>query len=358
MTTALPDLWTDWCSITGVPAGGIDEASISRFARQAQPSRAVLAELRQRMAPKGPAAPAWPRDHREDTSSLQRLIRLGAAIIQHPGTHWVFRLRLRRMLFAAVLLASPSQGGLGLDRSGALEMRPDGMRRLRPTVGVAEDPASCPSCATWSWLDVIGTNSAWSRGSVRALGHVRWIIEFDNSRDTVLTAEGFVVALQIFLADIAPLNPVLIPSTVRINVEVHPRASGQDDQIDIDESQPEIVASVGLSNSGTEHETRGPTTLALCFQLLQSAHLRPADELQHLQEALFKGGIIHKVSIGRPVKRLRPYWTTITTPAAPVSNAIQSVMAALWGSRRAERTLRQSLRPGWWGPERALRLSV
>jgi len=156
-----------------VPAHKIDEAVLLRFARQAQPSRAVLSELRRRLAPDAPAAPAWPRGHREDTSSLQRLVRRGTAIIQRPGTHWVFRLRLRRMLFAAALLAPRSQGGLGLDRSGALGLRPDGMLRLRPRIGVAEDPASCPLCATWSWLHVISTNSGWSHGSVRALGHGR-----------------------------------------------------------------------------------------------------------------------------------------------------------------------------------------
>ncbi|WP_394525418.1 hypothetical protein [Paenarthrobacter nicotinovorans] len=133
----------------------------------------------------------------------------------------------------------------------------------------------------------------------QALG-VRWIIEFDNNRDTVLTAEGFVAALQIVLADIAPMNPVLIRSTVRINVEVQHDTSAQDDQFAIDESQPEIVAGVVLSSSVTEPETRTPRTLALCFQLLHSVHVRPPDELQNLLEPLFKGGIIHKVSIGRP----------------------------------------------------------
>lgn len=171
MTTALPDLWTDWCSVTRVPAGRIDEASLSRFARQVQPSRAVLSTLRRRLAPDVPAAPAWPRGHTEDSGSLQRLIRRGTAIIQHPGTDWVFRLRMRRMLFAAVLLAPRSHGGLGLDRAGALGLRPDRMRELRGCIGITEDPASCPSCVTWSWLDVIGTNSGWSHGSVRALGH-------------------------------------------------------------------------------------------------------------------------------------------------------------------------------------------
>ena len=121
MTTALPDLWTDWCLVTGVPAGRVDEASLSRFVQQVQPSRAVLSTLRRRLAPKDPPAPAWPRGHTEDSGSLQGLIRRGTAIIQHPDTRWVFRLRLRRMLFAAVLLAPASHGGLGLDRAGRLD---------------------------------------------------------------------------------------------------------------------------------------------------------------------------------------------------------------------------------------------
>jgi len=173
MTTPLPDLWTDWCLVMGVPAGRIDEASLSRFVQQVQPSRAVLSTLRRRLAPKDPPAPAWPRGHTEDTGSLQRLIRRGTAIIHHPGTHWVFRLRMRRMLFTAVLLAPRSHGGLGLDRAGALGLRPDRMRELRQWIGIAEDPSACPACATWSWLDVIGTNSGWSHSSVRVLGHRR-----------------------------------------------------------------------------------------------------------------------------------------------------------------------------------------
>jgi hypothetical protein len=80
---------------------------------------------------------------------------------------------MRRMLFTAVLLAPRSHGGLGLDRTGALRLRPERMRELRRSIGTVEDPSACPACATWSWLDVIGTNSGWSHGSVRALGHHR-----------------------------------------------------------------------------------------------------------------------------------------------------------------------------------------
>ncbi|MEU6263744.1 hypothetical protein [Saccharopolyspora shandongensis] len=173
MTTALPELWTDWCSVAGVPEKRVDEATLSLFSRQASPSRAVLARLRRLIAPEHAVAPAWPRTHRDDPESLRRLVRCTTVMVQDPSTHWVLRLRLRRMLFAAVLIAPPSHGGLGLDRARALALRPDGMRRLRPRIGVADEPRSCPACAVWSWLDVIGTNNGWSHGAVRALGHRR-----------------------------------------------------------------------------------------------------------------------------------------------------------------------------------------
>lgn len=133
----------------------------------------------------------------------------------------------------------------------------------------------------------------------QALG-VRWTFQFDNNRETVLTAEGFVAALQVLLADIAPMNPVLIKSTIRVTVDVRPGASREDDSIDIDDSGPEVLANVVLSNSLTDPEAHNRAILAMCYQLLHAVHVRPADELQDLLEPLFRGGLIHKVSIGRP----------------------------------------------------------
>lgn len=173
MTIALPDLWTDWCSVTGRPAERVDETVLALFSRQAGPSRAVLASLRRMIDPEPTVAPAWPHAHKGDPGSLHRLMKRATILIQDPATHWVFRLRLRRMLFAAVLIAPPGRGGLGLDREGALGLGPIEMQRLRPRIGVAPDPQSCPACAVWSWLDVIGTNNGWSHQSVRALGRRR-----------------------------------------------------------------------------------------------------------------------------------------------------------------------------------------
>ena len=180
----MPDLWLDWCSVAGVPAERVDEQTLEIFARKAGPSRAVLAKLRRLVAPEHPVAPAWPHAHREDAGSLRRLVGRTSVLLEDPSTHWVLRLRLRRMLFAAVLIAPPSHGGLGLDRARARGLRPDGMLLLRPRIGVAVDPRSCPACAVWSWLDVIGTNNGWSPVAVRAVGHRRdgWSLRVGEHR--------------------------------------------------------------------------------------------------------------------------------------------------------------------------------
>ena len=72
-------------------------------------------------------------------------------------------------MFAAVLLAPAGQGGLGLTRDQALELTPAAFQELRPQIGTAEEESSCPACAIWSWLEVLGTNSSWSSAMVRAL---------------------------------------------------------------------------------------------------------------------------------------------------------------------------------------------
>jgi len=133
----------------------------------------------------------------------------------------------------------------------------------------------------------------------RALG-VRWIFTFDNDRTAVLTAEGFCAALQVFLADIALRHPVLIKSTVHVNVDVVAGADHNADDIEVDASAPELVTRVILSSAVDNIEARSRSLLAMCFQLLHAVHMRPPEDLQALLEPMFRGGLPHKVSIGRP----------------------------------------------------------
>lgn len=171
MTTVLPDLWTDWCSVTGHSAAEVDDSALTSFVRQARPPQTVLGALRRlRDVPTAPKdAPAWPPALRNDPDALQRLLSVTGSMAFDPGLHWISRLRLLRPRFTAVLLAPRVQGGLGLDRSTAATLTPRGLEESRGAVGVAESMLRCPACAVTAWLDVLSANSTWSRLGVREL---------------------------------------------------------------------------------------------------------------------------------------------------------------------------------------------
>ncbi|GAB3252474.1 hypothetical protein [Arthrobacter pigmenti] len=174
MTSTLPGLWVDWCEVTGADAARPSEVSMARFARQACPPRSVLDALARLVRLDKPApAPAWPFSHCGGTTALHMLVRRGTALIDSPDTHWVVRLRVRRLLFAAVLLAPAGHGGLGLSRRRALGLRPQELAHMQPAIAQTNEPDSCPACAVRSWCGILGTNNSWSHASVRALAHQR-----------------------------------------------------------------------------------------------------------------------------------------------------------------------------------------
>ncbi|MUU73517.1 hypothetical protein [Pseudarthrobacter sp. GA104] len=166
-----PGLWVDWCAATGTPSERRDQATLDRFRKQAQPSRIVLDAIRPKVETS--RAPAWPVQLRHHDTALARLIRSGSSRINNPDLDWISRLRLRRLVFAAVLISPVDLGGLGLDRSKARSLNPRRLQELRPQIGSADDAASCPACAVWSWLEILGTNSKWSQGAIKALGRRR-----------------------------------------------------------------------------------------------------------------------------------------------------------------------------------------
>lgn len=182
------ELWEDWCAVTGHNVSIVDDQTIHRFASQTHPSARALRRLSQRSCSSPTArddrAPAWPHTLRAQETSLHELLSRGDALIQQPEGSWVTRLQLRRAMFIAVMVAPRSLGGLGLDRNKTRELNGETMRELRGRIGshsgllsdpekTPTRPESCPHCAVWSWLQVIGTAYAWQAGAVRALGHRR-----------------------------------------------------------------------------------------------------------------------------------------------------------------------------------------
>lgn len=111
----LPVLWLVWCAVTGTPIDRRDEATLGLFVWQAGPSQKVLHALRPSST--AATAPAWPAAVGGDGTALGRLVHGGTSSINDPDVHWITRLRLRRRLFSAVLLAPTVHGGLSLSRT-------------------------------------------------------------------------------------------------------------------------------------------------------------------------------------------------------------------------------------------------
>lgn len=104
-------LWIDWCSMTGTPMDQRDDPTLERFAHQARPSQKVLSALREPREQQGRGS-ARPSCLHEDPDTLTHLLWQVSTWARHRGTSRITRSRLRRLAFAAVLLAPVDQGGL------------------------------------------------------------------------------------------------------------------------------------------------------------------------------------------------------------------------------------------------------
>jgi hypothetical protein len=159
-----------------------------------------------------------------------------------------------------------------------------------------------------------------------ALG-VRWTFTYSNDRITVLAAEGLVAAFQVFLADIAVHHPVLIRSTVHVNVTVRREAGLEVDNVKIDDSEAELVAEVVLSADTSDGDEQERSLIASCFQLLHAVHVRPPADLQALIEPMFRAGLPHKLLVGRPYGEVTAllderHYTRCATASRPASSTV------------------------------------
>ncbi|WP_227981883.1 hypothetical protein [Nocardia spumae] len=132
-----------------------------------------------------------------------------------------------------------------------------------------------------------------------ALG-VRWVFTFDNERTSVLGAEGLCGTFQVFLADIATRDPVLIKSTVRINVEVGGDDGYETDSFTVDLSSPEPAVTIRLPAHILSDQPNSAVAASRAFQLLDVVNARPSSDLLDLMEPMFIDGLSHKLFAGRP----------------------------------------------------------
>lgn len=133
----------------------------------------------------------------------------------------------------------------------------------------------------------------------KALG-TRWVFTFKNDRTTVLTAEGFVAAFQVLLADVVRHDPVLVATTVRSHITVLDGAPASANDVQTDEQPAESRLTIRLSNDTSNFEESAVLRTAVAFQLLQAVHAGPQEDLTKLTDDLFREGLANKVIVGRP----------------------------------------------------------
>jgi hypothetical protein len=132
-----------------------------------------------------------------------------------------------------------------------------------------------------------------------ALG-VRWGFTFDNNHTAVLAAEGVVAAFQVFLADIARFDPVVVRAAARIRVDTVRGASHAEDDVQFEDDGDEISGRITWSDSTTDLDEISRSIISTCIQLLGEVHARPRDDLMAFLDLLGRDGISHKVLMGRP----------------------------------------------------------
>ena len=132
-----------------------------------------------------------------------------------------------------------------------------------------------------------------------ALG-VRWIFTFNNDKTTVLTAEGFIASFQVLLAEVARHEPVLARLVVNIQIDVIPHAPHSVDNITLDDDSADVAATITLSNDTEDFEALSVSRIAAAFPLIAAVDFRASHALEPLLEAVFRDGLTHKITVGRP----------------------------------------------------------
>lgn len=132
----------------------------------------------------------------------------------------------------------------------------------------------------------------------RALG-VTWVVEFDNTYDATVMAERLAAFAQIALAELAPHDPVLLPS--RIVFDVAP-ADGDDVQVmsrsDGDGTRWRVRLPHLVGNDPDAFRKVGQETLAVVMSAVTDVSVLPQEELSEILDLVFAAGLLDKLGFG------------------------------------------------------------
>ncbi|MFD5858714.1 hypothetical protein [Streptomyces chartreusis] len=126
-----------------------------------------------------------------------------------------------------------------------------------------------------------------------------WQVECDNTRQAVLACERFAAAAQILIAELAPLDPVLQPAHIHVDVELDAGA-GEPRQLPDNHVSRWQVSLAPWSEAVDAHETEYFADLAVpLIAILLTESLLPQEQFMQKVHTAFEQGLNHKLIAGR-----------------------------------------------------------
>ncbi|WP_327742856.1 hypothetical protein OHO28_51230 [Streptomyces europaeiscabiei] len=141
-----------------------------------------------------------------------------------------------------------------------------------------------------------------------ALG-VDWEITCPNEHLSVLAAERYTAALQVFLGELAPQEPLFLPGRVSVEIRVddalpHVQPAVCEQSAERDTNRWRLRLPAGAP---ADLEAEPPRLLTALIKVVLSQSLLSDKAFKHLVEQALAGGLWHKLLVGRPYDELADF---------------------------------------------------
>jgi hypothetical protein len=269
-----------------------------------------------------------------------------AAIYDHLGGAWMSALRMTRT--AVVLHNQLAADPWDMDRHqdlatatahaalirAAVRHRPalaGAVNQLITDAGISEyvDGVLAQDHTQWTWDE-----AAWRAQSEEeltgapfsdaapirliefgALGQ-HWRVRYNNVRLANIAAEEFCAAVQVILVELAMADPVLLESTIEIDVELFEAANQPSERV---QPVPDNTCARWRIYLPTEEPALAhdadTQTLTMLIQILHGSSLLPTEKLMAVMEGAFRSGLSHKLTVINSYRHIAAAFAVEPDPA-------------------------------------------
>ncbi|WP_406733580.1 hypothetical protein [Streptomyces sp. NBC_01794] len=135
-------------------------------------------------------------------------------------------------------------------------------------------------------------------------GGPTWQAECENTRQAVLACERFVAAAQILIAKLAPLDPLLQPAHIHIDVQLDDRAPEPEQLPDNHVSRWRVYLAPWNEETDAHAEGYFADLAAPLMAILIAESPLPQEQFMHKIRTAFEQGLNHKLIAGRAYDEL------------------------------------------------------